>query len=300
MKKYVKFVIFASLISSAILLIYILRLEALAWFYWHNAQSTHNQHSLNLKDYQVTIDGLAIGDLKDSSGLTYNAETHTLFTVLNQEPKLIELSLKGEILRTVHVQGVVDMEGITHVEGNQYVIADERDSRLILIDLEDHLSTLDVTNEPKIRLGINDSGNKNFEGISWDNHQKKLLVVKERNPKYVIAVKGLADKPTNGSIDFDIEKLSKYDNMLSWAMRDLSSVNYLSKSGHMLLLSEESKLIKEFDENAKPIGALSLWRGFHGLSQSVPQAEGITIDVNDNIYIISEPNLFYVFSPKRL
>lgn len=88
--------------------------------------------------------------------------------------------------------------------------------------------------------------------------------------------------------------------MLSWAMRDLSSVNYLSKSGHMLLLSEESKLIKEFDENAIPIGALSLWRGFHGLSQSVPQAEGITIDVNDNIYIISEPNLFYVFSPKRM
>lgn len=298
MKKYIKTIIVASLISSAFLVIYIFRLEAIGWYFWHNAQSVRDPHALNLKDYRVAIDGLAITDLKDSSGLTFNAETNTLFTVLNQDPKLIELSLKGEVLRTVHVNGVVDMEGITHIEGNQYVIADERDSRLILIQLDNNLNTLDVTKAPKIRLGLNDSGNKNFEGISWDDRQKRLLVVKERDPKYIISVKGLTNNPTNGSIDFEVEKLSQYDKMLSWAMRDLSSVNYISKSGHMLLLSEESRLIKEFDENAKPIGALSLWRGFHGLSRNVPQAEGITIDDNDNIYIISEPNLLYVFSPK--
>lgn len=298
MKKYIKTIIVASLISSAFLVIYIFRLEAIGWYFWHNAQSVRDPHALNLKDYRVAIDGLAITDLKDSSGLTFNAETNTLFTVLNQDPKLIELSLKGEVLRTVHVNGVVDMEGITHIEGNQYVIADERDSRLILIQLDNNLNKLDVTKAPKIRLGLNDSGNKNFEGISWDDRQKRLLVVKERDPKYIISVKGLTNNPTNGSIDFEVEKLSQYDKMLSWAMRDLSSVNYISKSGHMLLLSEESRLIKEFDENAKPIGALSLWRGFHGLSRNVPQAEGITIDDNDNIYIISEPNLLYVFSPK--
>lgn len=298
MKKYIKTIIIASLISSVFLVIYIFRLEAIGWYFWHNAQSVRDPHALNLKDYRVAIDGLAITDLKDSSGLTFNAETNTLFTVLNQDPKLIELSLKGEVLRTIHVNGVVDMEGITHIEGNQYVIADERDSRLILIQLDNNLNTLDVTKAPKIRLGLNDSGNKNFEGISWDDRQKRLLVVKERDPKYIISVKGLTNNPTNGSIDFEVEKLSQYDKMLSWAMRDLSSVNYISKSGHMLLLSEESRLIKEFDENAKPIGALSLWRGFHGLSRNVPQAEGITIDDNDNIYIISEPNLLYVFSPK--
>ena len=300
MKKSLRLFLWASAILLAILLIYIYRLEAIGWFFWHNKQSTLDPHALNLKNYQVTIDGREIGNLDDASGLTYNAETNTLFTVLNQDPKLIELSLQGEVIRTVHINGVDDMEGITHIEGNQFVIADERDSRLILINLEDDVKSLDVTTAPKIRLGINERGNKNFEGISWDNHQNRLIVVKERDPKYVVAVQGLTNTPKDGIINVELEKLSQYDKMLSWAMRDLSSVNYISKSGHMLLLSEESKLVKEFDVDAKPLGALSLWKGFHGLSKSVPQAEGITIDTNDNIYIISEPNLFYVFSPNKL
>lgn len=278
-------------------LLYYFRLEALGWYFWHNTQSSNDQHALNLKKYQVVIDGLAIDGLNNASGLAYNAETNTLFTVLNQESKIVELSLQGEVLRDIHVEGADDMEGITHIEGNQYVIADERDSRLVLIGLDKNTKHLDARNFTKIRLGINDRGNKNFEGVSWDHRQKRLLVVKERDPKYVIAVKGLVNRSTNQSLHLDVEKLSKYDNMLSFAMRDLSSVQYLSKSGHMLLLSDESRLVKEFDENANALGALALWKGFHGLKSNIPQAEGITVDSNNNVYIMSEPNLFYVFKP---
>ncbi|MFV1922438.1 MAG: SdiA-regulated domain-containing protein [Methylotenera sp.] len=298
MTKLIKPYHMASLLLLGILVIYSYRLEAIGWFFWHNNQSASTPHALNLKNYQVTIEGLAIGDFDNASGLTYNTETNTLFTVLNQDPKLIELSLKGEVLRVIHIHGVDDMEGITHIEGNHFVIADERDSRLILINIADNTKSIDVTNAPKFRLGINEKGNKNFEGVSWDKHQNRLLVVKERDPKYVLAVKGLVNNPKDGVMNFELEKLSQYDKIL-WAMRDLSSINYISKSGHMLLLSEESNLIKELDENARPLGALSLWRGFHGLSKSIPQAEGVTIDTNDNIYIISEPNLFYVFSPTK-
>jgi uncharacterized protein YjiK len=34
------------------------------------------------------------------------------------------------------------------------------------------------------------------------------------------------------------------------------------------------------------------------LHESVPQAEGVSIDKQGNVYIVSEPNLFYVFKPK--
>lgn len=280
------------------LMIYALRLEAIGWYFWHNAQPVNEKHALNLKNYHVEIDGLAINGIANASELTYNPITNTLFTVLNKENQIVELSRKGEVIRTVDVTGVDDMEGITYIDRNQFVIADEHDSRLILVHLEENATRLDVGQAPKIRLGINNTDNKNFEGVSWDDRNKKLIVVKERDPKYVVSVKGLVDEDHNGVIDLEIETLHQYDRMLAFAMRDLSGVKYLSKSGHTLLLSDESRLVKEFDENAKPLGAMALWAGFHGLKNNIPQAEGITVDNEDNIYIISEPNLFYVFKPK--
>jgi uncharacterized protein YjiK len=296
--KFHKIIPFSLIVVSLVSIVYFFRLEAIGWYFLHNAQSSNDPHALNLKNYQVVIDGLAIEGLKNASDLTYNADSNTLYTVLNQESKLIELSLDGKVLRSIQIDGVDDMEGVTHLYGDHYVIADERDSRLVLMELPSHASTVDVTHAPKIRLGMNDKGNKNFEGISWDMHQQRLLVVKERDPKYMISVKGLVEGRINQPLHLDVEKLSQYDDMLNWAMRDLSAVHYISESGHTLLLSEESKLVKEFDEHAKPLGALSLWKGFHGLKANIPQAEGIALDNQSNLYIISEPNLLYVFRPQ--
>jgi len=299
LKKHKKKLIASLLILMTLLLIFTLRLEAIGWYFIHNLNASNEKHALNLQDYRVAIEGLAIKGLKNASDLTYNPNTNTIFTVLNQENQIVELSTDGKVLRTVDVMGVDDMEGITYIDNNRFVIADERDSRLLLVELDETATSLDVNNSAKIRLGINKSGNKNFEGISWDERQQQLIVVKERDPKYVISVKGLVNTGADGKLDLDVERLHKYDQMLSWALRDLSAVKYLSKSGHTLLLSEESKLLKEFDEHAKPLGAMSLWAGFHGLRKSIPQAEGITVDKDDNIYIISEPNLFYVFKKAK-
>ena len=299
MKKLNTKTIITSLIILSLLLIYWLKLDAMGWYFWHNAASVTDLHALNLKDYHVAIEGLAIKDIDNASELTYNRATNTLFTVLNKGNQIVEISLNGKVLRRINVIGIDDMEGITHIEGNRFVIAGEYDSSLLLVDLDENTSVLDVGNAPKIRLGINKNGNKNFEGVSWDHKKKTLLVVKERDPKYVISVNGLVNQASKSAIDLNVERLHKYDNMLAWAMRDLSAVHYLGKSGHILLLSDESKMLKEFDENAKPIGAMLFWKGFHGLKNSVPQAEGVAVDDDNNLYLISEPNLFYVFKPLK-
>jgi uncharacterized protein YjiK len=42
------------------------------------------------------------------------------------------------------------------------------------------------------------------------------------------------------------------------------------------------------------------FRGFHGLKQTVPQAEGVALDDDGTVYIVSEPNLFYVFKKPEM
>ena len=78
-------------------------------------------------------------------------------------------------------------------------------------------------------------------------------------------------------------------------VRDLSSLQYDSASGHLLALSDESRLVLELDSHGRPISSLSLLAGQHGLQRSVPQAEGIALDDAGNLYLVSEPNLFYLF-----
>ena len=84
----------------------------------------------------------------------------------------------------------------------------------------------------------------------------------------------------------------------SWAghgVSDLSSVTLHDPTGHMLLLSHMSSLLIEYDAKGAPLSLLSLWAGRHGLRAAVPQAEGVAIGPSGEVYIVSEPNLFYRF-----
>ena len=79
-------------------------------------------------------------------------------------------------------------------------------------------------------------------------------------------------------------------------MRDISSLSIDARTGHALVLSDESRMLLEIDRAGQPVSFLSLSAGRNGLSNSIKQAEGVTMDEEGNIYIVAEPNLFYVFS----
>lgn len=268
-------------------------LDVLLWQSWKLNRQPLPERALDLGRYRVDIEARVIPELGDDlSALTYNHESDTLFGVLNGRPLLMELSLEGELLRQVEVQGVEDMEGLTHIGGDRFVIADERAHKLIIVDIPADATEIDVAGMRSLTVGLDQDGNKGFEGLTWDHIRQELLVVKERDPLRLLLIKGFVEPTDDGSISITEVKRSDSDQLF---MADLSAVSLDEDSGHVLLLSDQSHMAVEYDRDRQAISVLGLWRGMSGLAATVPQAEGIAIDAQKRIYIVSEPNLFYRF-----
>lgn len=273
-----------------------LSLDVLWYQNWRLNSASMPEPSLNLGRYRVDIEARVIGGLEDDlSALTYNRDRDTLATVINGEPLFLELDLEGRILRRLGVEGVSDMEGIAHVDGNRYVIVEERSQRLLLVEIADDAQSVDTQGVPAIQLALDNAGNKGFEGVTWDDVRRRLLVVKERDPLRLIAIEGFVDAGQNERTLRIIELRAKDSPALF--MRDLSSVSQHNVTGHLLLLSDASHMLVEYGADHQPISLMGLWSGMSGLSSTVPQAEGVAVDSQGRIYIVSEPNLFYRFVP---
>ncbi|MFB8830169.1 SdiA-regulated domain-containing protein [Azotobacter sp. CWF10] len=239
-----------------------------------------------LPDYRLALEVELSGLEEDeTSGLTWSPQTGTLFTVTGKHPQLVELSPEGAILRRIRLTGFSDPEGVEALGDGRLAIVDERRRLLALFRLPPGADSFDLKDAQRHDLGFADAGNKGFEGLGWDARTDRLLLALERPP----ALFGLA--VAEGGIVGDLQPLP--DEGLP--VRDLSSLTVDPRSGHFLLLSDESRLLVEFDREGRPFSFISLLGGFNGLARGIKQAEGVAMDAAGNLYLVGEPNRFYVF-----
>ncbi|WP_168734263.1 SdiA-regulated domain-containing protein [Pseudothauera nasutitermitis] len=271
---------------------------------YHWAQTLRNEarwsaDGIWLPAYRVTQDALPLEGIADNaSGLTYNPHTGTLFTVINKPPAVAELSREGRVLRQLPLKGVVDPEGITHMHDDLFVLAEERSQQLIVLRIAQDATELDAQGAPRLGLAVDLSGNLGFEGVSWDQERQRLLVAKEKSPLRIFEITGLPEALAGSRFDVQIREWLE-SRSPGLFMRDLSSLTLHEPTGHMLVLSDESKLVVEYDAEGEPVSLMPLWRGRHGLARSVPQPEGIALDDQGALYLLSEPNLFYRFERRE-
>ncbi|MDG1579548.1 SdiA-regulated domain-containing protein [Pseudomonas sp. GOM6] len=272
------------------------RLFERGWFLvqeWRHASEWREQ-SAWLPDYVATLQAQPIEGLDDDvSALTYDPDRRSLFTVTNQKPHIVELSLDGRVLRKVPLVGFGDPEAIEYISRGIYVITDERLQRLVKVRLDDDTLFVDAAESQQLSLGIGLNGNKGFEGLAYDSQRQRLFVAKERDPVSIYEIHGFPH--TNPDKPFAVHVVDDPERDARLFVRDLSSLQYDERSGHLMALSDESRLVLELNADGRPISALSLLGGRQGLEKSVPQAEGVAMDEQGRLYLVSEPNLFYVF-----
>ena len=251
------------------------------------------QAAIWLNDYVSDIDALVVEGVDDNlSGLTWNNDTETLFAVINSPSQILELTPDGTLLRTVTMEGFEDVEAITWIGGHRFFVTDERIQSVIEIEVTPQTTSVSASFRPQVQVATDSPGNKGFEGVAWNSHTNNLWVAKERDPMALYQIAGFGSVAMNNNVRIR-EELNFLDNA-SRGKRDLSGLHFDERTGHLLVLSDQSRLLTEVNEKGDEVSSMDLGRLF-AVSSHLPQPEGVTLDNQGNLYIVSEPNLFYRF-----
>jgi len=254
------------------------------------SQSVRNA-SIWLPDYRVDIDAKLLPGMEkdEASDLSYNPATKTLFSVMGKNPFLVELTLKGDVLRKIPLLGWSNPEAVTVLENGLMAIVDERQHLLTIVKVTPETTTLNLADFPQYDLGPSKDQNKAFEAAAWDPRRQQIVLGEERPP-------ALFTWKSDGSSVLKGDKVKVETDELD--LRNLSALAIDPRTGHMLVLSADSHMLLELDENGAQVSFMALLGGFNGLNKTIPRAEGVTMDEEGTLYMVSEPNLFYSFRKK--
>ncbi|BAQ77546.1 SdiA-regulated domain-containing protein [Pseudomonas sp. Os17] len=250
--------------------------------------SAERNASVWLPSYRAVIDAKALPGMErdEASDLAYNPQTKTLFSVMGKNPFLVELTLQGDVLRKMPLVGWSNPEGVAVLENGLLAIVDERQHSLVIVKVDANTQALNIADFPQYDLGPSKDQNKAFEAIAWNPRKQQLLLGEERPP-------ALFTWNSDGSqvLKGDKQKLASDELDL----RNLSALGVDPRTGHVLVLSADSHLLLELDEQGEQVSFMALLGGFNGLKKTIPRAEGVAMDDAGNLYMVSEPNLFYRF-----
>ena len=262
--------------------------RGLLWLQEGFESPVEQKASIWLPDYNVDIDAKILPGMEDdeASDLTYNPISKTLFAVMGKNPFLVELTLEGDVLRKIPLVGWSNPEGVAALEGGRLAIVDERDHKMTIVTLSADTRSLNVADFPQYDLGPSENQNKAFEAVAWDPRQQRIVLGEERPPALFTWSSDGHSPLTGGKQPLPNDELN---------LRNLSALGIDPRTGHMLVLSADSNMLLEWNDAGEQVSFMTLLGGFNGLNKRIPRAEGVAMDDQGTLYIVSEPDLFYRF-----
>ena len=241
---------------------------------------------------------------QEASAVTYNWDTDTLFVIGDGGTAVVQVTKTGRLIDTMTLapgaspQGTefYDPEGITYVGGGKFVLVEERDRQANLFTYVAG-STLRRTDAQTVKLGTT-IGNIGLEGLSYDPLTSGFIFVKEQDPEssFQTGIDFAAKTATNGSPTatsstnlFNPALANLADFADVFALSNLPSLNGQPDYSHLLILSQESGQVVNIDRAGVVSSVLTLVADPGNPLPIADQThEGLTMDRDGNLYIVSE------------
>lgn len=263
------------------------------WYVFHEkwVDPALRDNAVWLPAYAVKIEAHSVRGISNNlSGITYNPDTKSLWVITNGPTMLFELDVELNVKRQIILNNFDDTEGVVYIGEGRYLIADEYSQMITMATIHEDTESLDRNKLRHLNINVDGNGNKGLEGITYDLTSKTIYTVRERDPMKLMKVEGFTKNL--GSIDISVPEKISINNLY---LDDLSGLHFEKKSQNLLLLSHESHMLAEVNLMGDKVSYIDLDANFNGLEKKIKQAEGVTMDNAGNLYIVSEPNLIYLY-----
>lgn len=218
---------------------------------------------------------------QDASGLSYDPDRNGLWLVSDDPATLYFLTLGGELIQTVRLEGFDDPESVTWIGSDpqghsRLVLSEERRGRLVELLVNAETQSLEY-DQAHLQLQMDKQGSNNgIEGLTYRAVDASLWFATEFHPQSVYRL--------------DSAALTQVWEKSFWrAPRDYSGIVHIPQTDTLLLISDRNRVIVEHDLRGRVLAQLPI--------KDIPNPEGIAITAGGTIFICSEPNLLYKLVP---
>jgi len=262
---------------------------------------------LDLENYKLICEGQvtipvesalnSAGAIKyNLSGITYNSETETLFMVTDAPTKVYETGLDGTILRVIDlVGGFEDTEAIVHIEGTRFAVTEERKANIVFFDIDAATTQVSYSDQRITITNAANNDNDGLEGLAYNPLNNTIHTVKEKKDGVDINGNDIRPRayytfPIPETLPTDLTQGTQcpFWNTAAGGGDDYAglhhlgattSLHYLNIRNDFLVLGENGSRLLQIDNECQEISR----RNF-----SVNRLEGVTMDDNGRLYIVSE------------
>ena len=243
--------LFSDKTRSRLLLIVLLIstiLSGCLWFSTVSSATTKNSDLWDLNHYLLSKT-LAINGIEDNlSGITYHPDSGNLYGIINNPEQIVVISKKGQLLRKIDLIGFSDTESIDYVDGNRFIISEERQQAISFVDILETTKEVHYSDVKSLALLPPEKANKGIEGIAFSPRHGVFFV--QEMPARIMHFALENEKQTN---QFDVLKNLRLE------VGDLSGLTLLQgQEERLLVLSDDSHSLHIIDLAGQEVSRIRL------------------------------------------